>query len=626
MKGKRSFNCNYAVSEIVGGMILVLIAALVFSLIYVYFLYPEPDVRATVTIEGYVDDYGDIVLEHVGGSPVNLYKIKVWQPNGDFIGSKTISNDTWDIGEEIKPLDGITDIKLENETFSLTVWVFKIETDGDEKTIFQSVIFGNPDGIGDDAVILEDPMILTSLKTNSVDEDIICYKDTIDAPPETETYIYNWIVDGDPISYLIMPFDSENDSYTRDYSRNLANGSIEINSASWTPDGKVGGAYSFDGDDDNIFIPYCFDDGGYINEMTIELWIKTAVEKQIIAHFGGGDLWELSLNDGYVKILTNSTDGDDELQGSEYVSDDQWHLITVTYAYSTGYCSIYVDGELDNTKQSHSIWTPLGNGDTPDGYIGLSHSSGLEQTWDVLTYDNFESGYGNFEDGGDRCRRQDYYSYQGSYSVRLSDQWNEHSSTYYDDSVDIHTPGYTSLKIDFWWMWRDYYIRHHPGWSSGEDWWLYYYDGGGWERLIDMNYPSVYSEDVWYHKILYVNETEYSFPTNMYLWFQCDAGYYNDEVYFDEIYVNATTVQSSLANFTGIIDEFRIYNRSLSPEQVYQNYICTQAGLSDRSVIVSEESALGNLWSCIVTLNDELVDIGSITSPEILIISYSGGG
>ena len=306
-------------------------------------------------------------------------------------------------------------------------------------------------------------------------------------------------------------------------------------------------------------------------------------------------------------------------------------------------------------------------------------------------------------------------------------------------------------------MWNDYF----GGWTSGEDWWLRYYDGNAWSTVLDRNYPSGYLENTWYHEIVYINETGYDFPNNMKIRFQCDASGDNDRVYFDQIYINATGVDdrveydfylrdtddltpksgtysiggtgeigidyaafnrtgidilgytdvkvsvwcsykdtessdfvglyykdgddwisifedddpqtgggqsdwinmeaeipnyiddlvlqfkwmtSSISqyvaiddleitgilpsgenNFTGLIDELRIYNDVLSPEQIYQNYLCTKDGDSSRSVIVSEETAVGDCWKCIVTPNDGIQDDVSTESDVLYVISYDGG-
>jgi len=298
-------------------------------------------------------------------------------------------------------------------------------------------------------------------------------------------------------------------------------------------------------------------------------------------------------------------------------------------------------------------------------------------------------------------------------------------------------------------MWRGNY------WSNGEDWWVRYHDGSSWNTILDRNYPSGYSKDTWYHEIIYINETEYTFPANMRIRFQCDASSNYDQVYFDQIYINASGgsridydfdlrdsgalnprtepyslggsgdfdpeyaafnrtgidisghadvevsvwysykdtestdffglyylnndewipifeidsphmpsgqlnwtqaevqipneinelvlqfkwITSSTSeyvaiddleitgiplgsgnNFSGMIDEFHIYNRALSGEQIYQNYLCTNDSLSDKSVIVSDETGPpGEIWKCTVIPNDGDRDDDAVVSNSLII-------
>ena len=142
-----------------------------------------------------------------------------------------------------------------------------------------------------------------------------------------------------------------------------------------------------------------------------------------------------------------------------------------------------------------------------------------------------------------------------------------------------------------------------------------------------MIYPSGYAKDVWYHKIIYINESEgYDFPIDMKIKIQCDASNNRDKVFIDQLYVNATTGVTETSNFSGQIDEFCIYNRTLSAEQIYQNYLSTKSGLSSNRVIVSEEATLDDVWQCTVTPNNAVIDDVAVESNTLQIESYNGGG
>ncbi|MFC1752552.1 LamG-like jellyroll fold domain-containing protein [Thermoproteota archaeon] len=68
-----------------------------------------------------------------------------------------------------------------------------------------------------------------------------------------------------------------------------------------------------------------------------------------------------------------------------------------------------------------------------------------------------------------------------------------------------------------------------------------------------------------------------------------------------------------LDEFAGKIDDVRIYKKVLSPEQVYQEYL-------DSSVIVSQETAVGEQWMCEVTPNDGIEDGNTLQSNTITIL------
>jgi len=72
--------------------------------------------------------------------------------------------------------------------------------------------------------------------------------------------------------------------------------------------------------------------------------------------------------------------------------------------------------------------------------------------------------------------------------------------------------------------------------------------------------------------------------------------------------------------FKGIIDEVRIYPKSLSPQQIYQRYVETKDGLSNNSTIVRGEIEVGDIWKCQVTPNDFYQDGAAKFSNAITIV------
>ncbi|MCK4306519.1 MAG: LamG domain-containing protein, partial [Candidatus Eisenbacteria sp.] len=68
----------------------------------------------------------------------------------------------------------------------------------------------------------------------------------------------------------------------------------------------------------------------------------------------------------------------------------------------------------------------------------------------------------------------------------------------------------------------------------------------------------------------------------------------------------------------GKIDEVRIYNYSLSAEQIYQHFLEGNNSLTT-STLVSQETAVGDVWMCQVTPNDGMSDGETKNSTELTV-------
>jgi len=75
--------------------------------------------------------------------------------------------------------------------------------------------------------------------------------------------------------------------------------------------------------------------------------------------------------------------------------------------------------------------------------------------------------------------------------------------------------------------------------KTGEDFWLLYYDGAIWHTVKTWDKGIDFENGSFYHDTVYIDESSYTFPTNMKLKFQCDASGNGDDVYIDEIEVPA---------------------------------------------------------------------------------------
>ena len=779
MRKNVSFIDEFAVSEVVGAMILVLIAAVTFAAIYMYvFPLPLPAPEPNVKLMGYVNDDGTAVIEHMGGESLSEYRIDVRKLDGTLIDTTTYKkeNDPWKIGECNYPP---TNTRLLTENDKVNINVYEIYNDGSEHQVFTGILKGKRKVV--EPSISPMLMLISSLRTDSIDEDLICYNYTINSSIDASTYIYNWSVNGNPIMNLLMPFDTNSLGNVRDYSGHEKNGTAV--DPIWVDSGVVGGAYLFDGVNDYISLPYCFD-GSFIDDITVETWIKTISSSGVISSYNRNKYWELGVVNGNIQWSTTAGDGTADTTSSSAVNDGNWHYVATTYDSFRGESTIYIDGKENIKENVHDPGESLGVGDTPQGYIGIGPEAarstifstsfetqeeknnwkednetwggGGSIVWRNVFYDDFESSYGNWNDGGSDCSRYTggTHAHHGSCAIDIQDNSGYSNSATYSDRIYAGTEEYTQMTIDFWWK--------AVSMENGEDFWVNYYDGSTSHRLATIVIGAgQYSNNIFYHTICYVNETDYPFTDYARFRIQCDASNDEDDIYLDQIYVNATigyrvdydfdlrdstdlnprTGTYSIGgtgdfdpeyayfnrtgidisgykdvtlsiwysykstesadklgfyykdgsnwvtifeiqnpqigdgnqlpwthveiqipdhvdnlvfqfrwstsatdeymaiddleiigipiggghNFSGLIDEFCIYNRVLSSEQIYQNYLCMKDGHSDKSVIVSEETTLGDIWKCVVTPNDSTQDDTCKESNSIQIDTYAGG-
>ena len=358
MKNKTFSDNSYAASEVIGAIILVLIAVGAFAAIYYQvFPVPFPSPESHVKLQGYVTHDGKVVLEHVGGEPLTFYEIYV---DGQLEYQN--NSNSWVMGECYLPnIDA-----LETADDRVRITVYSNVKDGSKAIVFDGILIGK----GKTSVPPTGPAIaISSLKTNTSDEDLICYPSSIIPNIHPLTFIFNWTVDNNPINRLLFPFDTNNSTIAKDYSGNKKDGTII--GPLWINGGRVGGAYQFDGINDHISIPYCFD-SSTINKITVETWVNTTANSGIIASFDRNNYWELGFINGKVRWSTTASAGLTDTIGKISINNGTWHHIATTYDYSTGECAIYVDGEQDTTEYGHRPGELLGLSGMPQGFIGTS--------------------------------------------------------------------------------------------------------------------------------------------------------------------------------------------------------------------------------------------------------------
>ena len=345
MKRNISFQDNYASSEVVGGLLLIVIAVLVFAVIRVY-LFPDLEpVDINVDLEGYINDNGIVVVEHIGGESISDYKLVVRNTDGTLIGTKLYRNlnPEWTIGGCIYPLEEIDHppLILLRDKVEITIYLYNNE--GEEQEIFKGVLSGNL------KYIPHTPVLISSLKTDTPDEDLICYSYPIIPDVNATSYIYNWKLNGNPIADLIMPFNTENNNTCKDYTGNILDATLV--GVIWVPDGVIGGATYYQGSSEylTMSLPSIFCDIPN-NDFTISLWLKCDdiySENSIIlmAAENNQNFIELFIKDNQLHFGV-VYDGTKDAVRTENLSSDTWYHIAAVWKADEQKILIYCNGEI----------------------------------------------------------------------------------------------------------------------------------------------------------------------------------------------------------------------------------------------------------------------------------------
>ena len=67
--------------------------------------------------------------------------------------------------------------------------------------------------------------------------------------------------------------------------------------------------------------------------------------------------------------------------------------------------------------------------------------------------------------------------------------------------------------------------------EEGEDFFVEYYNGTAWNNVATYVSGSDFLNDQFYHEVVWINETDDTFPSNMYIKFRCNAPQANDDVF-----------------------------------------------------------------------------------------------
>ena len=201
----------------------------------------------------------------------------------------------------------------------------------------------------------------------------------------------------------------------------------------------------------------------------------------------------------------------------------------------------YSDGSLSpSTTYTYRVraYNSAGNSDYSNTASATTEAPGGD-TWVVITYDDFEGGFGHYTDGGGDCSLYTggTYAHQGTNAADIQDNSGVASSFYHTVGYDVS--GYVDLEVEFWYepVSMD---------RTGEDFWVQYYDGSTWQTVAVFDKGVDFENNNFYHEVISIPKGTYNYPTNAKLRFMCDASGNKDDVYIDEIEFRGLTASSSI--------------------------------------------------------------------------------
>jgi len=194
------------------------------------------------------------------------------------------------------------------------------------------------------------------------DQNFTCINQfTSDLDGDDVTNIYNWLVNDTSILLLNMPFDTNTSStkykYIRDYSGFGNNGTLGSSDGStvptWTPTGKMGGAYNFTASFPTRYINITNSTSiTNLYDFSIDLWIYpvniTGVH-YILTNYEGGAInnnFTLYINNGGLYSFSNQPNY--VSTGSADIAANNWYHIVLVMDDGNSY-KLYINGKLNDT-------------------------------------------------------------------------------------------------------------------------------------------------------------------------------------------------------------------------------------------------------------------------------------
>jgi hypothetical protein len=152
------------------------------------------------------------------------------------------------------------------------------------------------------------------------------------------------------------------------------------------------------------------------------------------------------------------------------------------------------------------------------------------QNWILLTYDDFEDGFGNFVDAGSDCilYTGESRAFQGNNAVNLQNNTSS-SLIYLANPLDLES--YTKLKVEFFF--------YTYGLENNEGFFVEYFNGDNWIQVAHFKAGTDFDNGQFLFKSFILTNREVNFSNNSNLRFRNNTDSSYDDVYLDKVEISA---------------------------------------------------------------------------------------
>ena len=151
----------------------------------------------------------------------------------------------------------------------------------------------------------------------------------------------------------------------------------------------------------------------------------------------------------------------------------------------------------------------------------------------TIDTEDFNSGWGIWNDGGNRCQRLTSGTPNGTPAIELTDDRGTNSAMT-TDNIDLTS--YLSVDFSFEFETNSF--------ETGEDFWVRYYDGSTWVTIATYTRGTDFNNGTTYTPTLTIDTGSYTFSSNSRFRIQADASGTGDYLYIDNITITGYTTLS----------------------------------------------------------------------------------